>query len=91
MKITYKSSVKAPNYYDRKGFLHRTIKESIDKITRSTENVLKRFELIDSSVKTVSQEITCGMNETASGADQINAAVHNVSELSNKNREGIDS
>ena len=36
------------------------------------------------------QEITSGMNEMASGADQINTAVHHVNEISGKNREGID-
>ena len=36
------------------------------------------------------QEITGGMNEMASGADQINVAVHHVNELSLKNRESID-
>jgi methyl-accepting chemotaxis protein len=35
------------------------------------------------------QEITGGMNEMASGADHINIAVHNVSGLSVKNRDGI--
>jgi methyl-accepting chemotaxis protein len=30
------------------------------------------------------------MNEMASGADQINVAVHHVNEISAKNREGID-
>jgi methyl-accepting chemotaxis protein len=30
------------------------------------------------------------MNEMASGADQINIAVHHVNEISIRNREGID-
>jgi methyl-accepting chemotaxis protein len=30
------------------------------------------------------------MNEMASGADQINAAVHQINEISAKNREGIE-
>jgi methyl-accepting chemotaxis protein len=30
------------------------------------------------------------MNEMATGAEQINVAVHHVNELSIKNREGID-
>jgi methyl-accepting chemotaxis protein len=127
----------------------KKIKSSIDKITKSTDNVLKKFEAIDSSVKTVAlqesnirnameeqgqgskqildgieqvteitrnvksgshemlegaqqviiesqnlekatQEITSGMNEMANGADQINIAVHQVNDLSGKNREGID-
>jgi len=31
------------------------------------------------------------MNEMAEGADQINIAVHQVNEITIKNREGIDS
>ena len=128
----------------------KKIKESIDKITHSTQNVLNKFEAIDSNVKTVSEqeenirhameeqgqgskqildgiekvteitrnvkngsqemlvgaqevikesqnlervteEITSGMNEMANGADQINIAVHQVNDLSGKNRDGIDS
>jgi methyl-accepting chemotaxis protein len=29
------------------------------------------------------------MNEMASGADQINVAVNNINEMTNRNREGI--
>jgi methyl-accepting chemotaxis protein len=131
------------------GNVLKKIKNSIDKITKSTENVLTRFEAIDTGVKTVAeqeenvrnameeqgegskqllhvagdlnnltqqvksgseemlegskevvqesqnlekvtQEITGGMNEMASGADQINVAVNHVNEISNKNREGIE-
>jgi methyl-accepting chemotaxis protein len=127
----------------------KKIKGSIDKISVSTDNVLKRFEAIDSSVRTVSeqeenirnameeqgegskqileavsqlnditskvkdgsmamregskevahegknleqvtQEITGGMNEMATGADQINIAVHEVNELSVRNKQSID-
>jgi len=130
------------------GNVLKKIKESIDKITKSTETVLARFESIDSGVKTVAdqevnilnameeqgegskqagsisltqitkmvktgseemlsgsqevikesknlekvtQEITGGMNEMATGADQVNVAVHNVNEMTTKNREAIDS
>jgi methyl-accepting chemotaxis protein len=131
------------------GNVLKKIKGSIDKIMKSTENVLTRFEAIDSSVKVVSdqeeqihgameeqgvgskhivesvlevnnitqmvrtsshemlegsteviresteldkqtQEISSGINEMASGADQINVAVSHVSDLSSKNREGIE-
>ena len=127
----------------------KKIKTSIDKITKSTENVLTRFEDIDSSVNTVAQqeesirnameeqghgskqilegvgnvneltrlvkassqemlegaqevikesqnlekatqEITSGMNEMANGAEQINIAVHQVNDISTRNREGIE-
>ncbi|MCL2374692.1 MAG: methyl-accepting chemotaxis protein, partial [Treponema sp.] len=41
------------------------------------------------NLENVTQEITGGMNEMAAGADQINAAVSRVNELSVKNRESI--
>ncbi|MDR1868623.1 MAG: methyl-accepting chemotaxis protein [Treponema sp.] len=127
----------------------KKIKSSIDKITKSTENVLNKFEAIDTTVKTVAQqeetirnameeqgqgskqildgiekvteitrnvksgsnemlegaqqviiesqnlekatqETTSGMNEMAGGADEINTAVHQLNEISGKNREWID-
>jgi len=132
------------------GTVLKKIKESIDKITNSTENVMNRFEAIDSSVKTVAdqeanirrameeqgagsrqilegmsnvneitrqvssaskemlegskeviqestklekvtQDITSGIKEMAFSAEQINKAVHHINEISNENREGIDS
>jgi methyl-accepting chemotaxis protein len=42
------------------------------------------------NLEIITQEITGGMNEMASGADQINAAVHNVTEMTGKNRDAID-
>jgi methyl-accepting chemotaxis protein len=38
----------------------------------------------------VTHEISGGMNEMASGSEQINTAVHHVNEISVKNRENID-
>jgi methyl-accepting chemotaxis protein len=38
----------------------------------------------------VTQEITGGINEMASGANQINVAVNRVNELSGQNHENID-
>jgi methyl-accepting chemotaxis protein len=42
------------------------------------------------NLEKVTQEITCGMNEMANGAEQINIAVNHVNDISVKNREGID-
>jgi len=42
------------------------------------------------NLEKVTVEITGGMNEMASGAEQINIAVNRVNEISGKNREGID-
>jgi methyl-accepting chemotaxis protein len=127
----------------------KKMSESINKISLSTENVLKNFELIDRSVKVVAdqesniqnsmeeqsqgskqildavsemneitqrvkagstqmhegskevisesnnlekvtQEIAGGMNEMAAGAEQINVAVHQVNEISRKNKDTIE-
>jgi len=38
----------------------------------------------------VTQEITGGMNEMASGADEVNVAVHHINEICVKNRERIE-
>jgi len=132
------------------GVVLKKIKDSIDKISSSTGNVINKFEAISESIDTVAQqedsirnameeqgegskqildgigkvntitkqvktgsnemldgakeviqesvnlekatqEITSGMNEMAEGADQINIAVHQVNEITIKNREGIDS
>ncbi|MCL2231616.1 MAG: methyl-accepting chemotaxis protein [Treponema sp.] len=126
----------------------KRIKESIDKISISTDTVLKRFEAIDRGVTKVAeqeahirtameeqtegsrqvldasalvseitqevksgslrmfegsmeilaeskhlenaaQEITNGINEMAAGTAQVNTAVNNVNELSNKNQDNI--
>ena len=42
------------------------------------------------NLEKVTQEITSGMNEMASGAEQINVAVNRVNEISILNRENID-
>jgi methyl-accepting chemotaxis protein len=49
-------------------------------------------EVIEESknLELVSQEITNGMNEMATGAEQINVAVNRVNELSGQNRNNID-
>jgi len=38
----------------------------------------------------VTQEITSGMNEMATGAEQVNIAVNHVNEISSRNRESIE-
>jgi len=61
--------------------------------TGSNEMLDGAKEVIHESVnlEKVTQEITSGMNEMANGADQINIAVHQVNEISIRNREGIAS
>ncbi|MDR2953097.1 MAG: methyl-accepting chemotaxis protein [Treponema sp.] len=63
------------------GTVLKKIAESIKKITASTDNVLKRFEAIDSSVKTVSQQeeiIRNAMEEQTEGSKQL---LHSASGL----------
>jgi methyl-accepting chemotaxis protein len=60
------------------GTVLKKIKDSIDKITLSTNNVLNKFEAIDSGVKTVSEQeanIRGAMEEQGSGSKQILEAV----------------
>jgi len=62
----------------------KKISESINKITYSTENVITKFEAIDSSVKTVvAQEdnIRNAMEEQGVGSRQILDGVSNVNEI----------
>jgi methyl-accepting chemotaxis protein len=49
-------------------------------------------EVIEESknLERVTQEISGGMNEMAAGSDQINVAVHQVNEISTKNKDTID-
>jgi methyl-accepting chemotaxis protein len=42
------------------------------------------------NLEMVTQEITNGMNEMATGADQINVAVNRVNEISGQNKDNID-
>jgi methyl-accepting chemotaxis protein len=69
------------------GNVLKKIKTSIDKITRSTGNVLSNFEAIDTSVKTVSQQeeiIRNAMEEQGVGSKQILEGVGNINEITRK-------
>ena len=75
------------------GSVLKKIKGSIDKITISTDNVLQRFEAIDTGIKTVAQQeenIRRSMEEQAQGSKQIletighlNVITHHVKTGSN--------
>ena len=61
----------------------KKIKSSIDKITQSTNNVLKRFEAIDSSVKIVvlqEENIRNAMEEQGQGSAQVLESISLVNE-----------
>jgi methyl-accepting chemotaxis protein len=67
------------------------IKASIDKIIRSTENVLGEFEAIASGVKTVSDQeenIRDAMEEQSAGSRQILEAIGSVSEITRQVKGG---
>jgi methyl-accepting chemotaxis protein len=62
----------------------KKIKDSIDKITRSTDNVLTRFEAIDMGVKTVSEQaenIRNAMEEQSVGSQQILETMGQLNEI----------
>jgi len=69
----------------------KKIKGSIDKITHSTENVLNKFEAIDTSVRTVSQQeenVRSAMEEQGEGSKQILEGVGNVNEITRQVKGG---
>ena len=69
----------------------KKIKESIDKITRSTDNVLAKFAAIDNGVKTVSEQeelIRNAMEEQGEGSKQILEAVSQLNEISQQVKSG---
>jgi methyl-accepting chemotaxis protein len=62
----------------------KKIKDSIDKITRSTDAVLDKFEAIDSGVRTVSDQedhIRAAMEEQGEGSKQILEAISRLNEI----------
>ena len=72
----------------------KKIKGSIDTITRSTSNVLNRFEAIDGGVKTVADQeenIRIAMEEQGAGSRQILEAASGLNALTGKVKEGSES
>jgi len=66
------------------GLVLKKIKESIEKIAFSTDNVLNKFESIDTSVRIVSQQediIRNAMEEQKTGSNQILEGVSQVNEI----------
>ncbi|MDR0315312.1 MAG: methyl-accepting chemotaxis protein [Treponema sp.] len=73
------------------GNVLKTIKGSIDKITRSTENVLTEFELIDKDVKTVAEQeenIRNAMEEQGEGSKQVLGAIGRLNEITQQVKGG---
>ncbi|GBU27397.1 methyl-accepting chemotaxis protein [Treponema sp. R8-4-B8] len=66
------------------GTVLKKIADSIKKITSSTDNVLKRFEAIDTGVKTVSQQeenIRNAMEEQGQGSKQLLQSTGSLKEI----------
>ncbi|MDR1175620.1 MAG: methyl-accepting chemotaxis protein [Treponema sp.] len=62
----------------------KKIKDSIDKITKSTDSVLNKFEAIDGGVRTVSDQeenIRNAMEEQSAGSKQILEAIGRLNEI----------
>jgi len=75
------------------GTVLKKIAESIKKITASTDNVLKRFEAIDSSVKTVSDQeenIRNAMEEQGEGSKQVLQSVGTMNDLTRQVKGGSE-
>jgi methyl-accepting chemotaxis protein len=73
------------------GIVLQTIKNSIDKITRSTDNVLAEFEVIDKDVKTVAEQeeqIRNAMEEQGHGSKQILGAIGRLNEITQQVKGG---
>jgi methyl-accepting chemotaxis protein len=73
------------------GTVLKKIKTSIDKITASTGNVLTKFEAIDSSVKTVTEQedtIRNAMEEQGEGSKQILEGIGEVNEITRQVKSG---
>jgi methyl-accepting chemotaxis protein len=69
----------------------KKIKDSIDKITKSTESVLNKFEAIDLGVKTVSDQeehIRNAMEEQNEGSKQILEAISQLNETTQTVKSG---
>jgi len=69
----------------------KKIKSSIDKITKSTENVLNKFEAIETNVKTVAQQeetIRNAMEEQGQGSKQILDGIEQVTSITRNVKAG---
>jgi len=75
------------------GTVLKKIKSSIDKITTSTENVLSKFEAIDSSVKTVAvqeENIRRAMEEQGHGSTLLLSVTTNVNNITRQVQDDAD-
>jgi len=69
------------------GTVLKSIKSSIDKITKSAENVLNRFGTIDGGIKTVAEQelnVLNTMEEQKRGSEQVLEAISKVSDITQR-------
>ena len=64
----------------------RIVKSGSEEMLEGSRQVIQE----STHLKTATQEISNGMNEMATSADQINAAVNRVNEISGQNKENIE-
>jgi len=75
------------------GNVLKKIKSSMDKITKSTEVVLARFEVIDTGVKTVADQeenIRNAMEEQGQGSKQVLQSVGSLNDLTRNVKSGSE-
>ena len=75
------------------GAVLKKIKGSIDKITKSTENVLRKFEAIDSNVRIVAEQednIRSAMEEQGTGSKQLLEGITRVNEITREVNSGSE-
>jgi len=73
------------------GTVLKKIKDSIDKITKSTDSVLARFDAIDTNVMTVANQestIRNAMEEQGQGSKQILGGIEQVTEITRNVKSG---
>ena len=72
------------------GGVLKKIKGSIDKITKSTDNVMNKFEAIDGGVRIVAEQehgIQSAMEQQSAGSVQIMQAIAQVNDLTGQVKE----
>ena len=75
------------------GMVLKKIKDSIDKISRSTDGVLTKFEAIDSSVRIVAQQeenIRRAMQEQGTGSKQLLKSAGNLNDITQQVKSGSE-
>ena len=71
----------------------KVMKNSVDKITASTENVFKKFEAIDTNIKIVAEQeenIRCSMEEQEQGNKQIVDGIMQITEITRQVKTATD-